>query len=553
MDRNPRLLVIDDGERYARLVATHLPEVDLVAPAPAEPGATPELCLHDGPTALEFLEAHSAEIDLVLLDVHFDLPEERLLPGTGSLKRRRRTQGLAILDALRERHPDLPVILLSSFDDVSLLADAEEIAAQGMTYFLADDVVDLESLRMRIAAVLAERHEASESGAFAWGRDAVMRSLRGRLAVLARGSLPVLLQGETGTGKSLLAREFLHPASGRRGPFVALDVSTVPESLLPAQLFGALKGAYTGAVADRKGLFEEASGGTLFLDEVGNASPEVQKQLLVALEEGRIRPLGGTRERQVDVKLVAATNEPLDRAVAEGRFRADLYMRLNPATRVRLPALRERSDRDREHLSRNFARRAAREPYNRELLERLLQQLDLADDTELKLCFGRANRSADEVQVVIPRPAVQLLHAHAWPGNVRELSMVVQNLITFTLVQAVEAIEAGRPPSRARLQVDATLIRDLLRPAPGDGTGASAGEADAGAMTVLIEPAATLNKVSVGVERQIFRRLFEELDGDFERMAERLLADPDKARAVRLRFNQLGLKVRELSKSRRRP
>ena len=547
MERKPRLLVIDDGDRYARLVATHLPEVDLLAPAPEQPGQAPELCLHDGSTALAFLERTADQVDLVLLDMHFDLPASRLLPAEGSLKRRQRTQGLVILVELRKRFPELPVILLSSYDDVDLLADADEIAAQGMTYFLADDVSDLESLRMRIAAVLAERPAATESGAYVWGRDAVMQALRVRLSVLARGSLPVLLQGETGTGKTLLAREFLHPASGRRGPFVALDLSTVPESLLPAQLFGALKGSYTGAVADRRGLFEEASGGTLFLDEIGNASPEVQKQLLVVLEEGRIRPLGGTRERQVDVKLIAATNEPLDIAVAEGRFRADLLMRLNPATRVHLPALRERSDRDREYLARHFAARIVDEPYNRELFGRVRQALDLDEAAGVRLSFGRAASNADALQVVIPKPAVRLLHDHPWPGNQRELSMVVQNLLTFTLVQAVEAIEAGRPPRQPRLQVDATLVRELLKPAPAGAAAAASTEHDPSAISVRVEPAQTLNKVDVAVERQYFVELFETTDGDFERMAERLLGDAGKARAVRLRFNQLGLKVRELS------
>src|SRR5438067_12671273 len=162
------------------------------------------------------------------------------------------------------------------------------------------------------------------------------------MSVLSRSPLPVLLEGETGTGTSYLAEQVLHPRSGVKGPLVVTDLSTIPSTLLPAHLFGARRGSYTGAVEDQAGVFEQAHGGTLFLDEIGNLDLDLQRQLLLVLERGTVTRLGDTRARPAVVKLVAATNQDVEPLVREGRFRADLYMRLNPATRLRVPSLRER-------------------------------------------------------------------------------------------------------------------------------------------------------------------------------------------------------------------
>src|SRR5690606_1962187 len=187
------------------------------------------------------------------------------------------------------------------------------------------------------------------------------------LAILARGRLPIILLGATGTGKSLVAREFIHPRSQRSGPFVAVDLSTIPTELMASHLFGVVKGAYTGATSSREGVLARAHGGTLFLDEIGNLSLDLQKQLLLVLQEGRYHPVGSVEERVADVKLVVATNENLAAMVRDGRFREDLYMRLNPATAMTLPSLRERRD-DFGELLAVFLSRVALEAYNRDLL-----------------------------------------------------------------------------------------------------------------------------------------------------------------------------------------
>ena len=543
----PRVLVVDDGDNYARIVETRLPEVVLIDPR----NGTKPPRLPDGPAALEFLARRASEVDVVLLDLQFEVEPERLLPlaGDATAKRVRRFQGVAILREIRRRFPNLPVVLLTSAEDIGLVDAAGELAAQSMTYFSGGD--DLDTLRIRIHAALAESAMGLEEANVLWGADASMRGVRRRLAVLARGRMPILLEGETGTGKSFLAERFLHQNSGRSGAFVTLDLATLPADLVPAALFGAVRGAYTGAVADRKGVFELAHKGTLFVDEIQNASPEVQKQLLLILQDGRVRPLGASRELEVDVKVIVASNTPLSAAVAAGRFRPDLYMRLSPSTRVRVPPLREREG-DLLFMARRFVARAGSEPEVALLRDQVAGAAGLAESAPLELVVGRrAAEAAGALELAVPEPAWKMLAAHGWPGNVRELWMLVYNLVTFTLVEAVDALRAGSPLSSRRLQVDPGLVGELLAGAAGlqaASPSSAGGDADPpDTMKVVVRANESLNAVATEVERQYFLKLFKESGHDFARMADRLLGDAEKARAVRLRFNQLGLKVREIA------
>ena len=444
-------------------------------------------------------------------------------------------------------------MLFTSHEDLALIDAAEELAAQSMTYVL--DGEDIDALRIRIHAALAERAEGPDDPDVLWGRDPAMRALRRRLAVLARGAMPVILEGETGTGKSYLAERFVHVRSGRKGAFVVLDVSTVPRELLPAQLFGVARGAYTGAVQDRKGVFEAAHGGTLFLDEIQNAPLETQKQLLLVLQDRRVRPLGSTREVPVDVKLVAASNSELAQAVAEQRFRQDLYMRLSPATRVKVPPLRERIE-DLVFFAARFVESAVVDRDLIEVRQRVAQALGLPRDAPLALSFGRAAPpQAGRLELSLPEAARRQLVGHPWPGNLRELSTVMQNIATFTLVAAADALAAGVAIKSTRLQVDSGLVAGLLSassptgsvaagsmrpPAPGGGNGRG--------LSIELRKGDTLNAVANEVERQYMLALFTQTQGSFSAMAEILLGDAERTRAVRLRFNQLGLKVRALKK-----
>ncbi len=220
------------------------------------------------------------------------------------------------------------------------------------------------------------------------GESAAWRAVREALPRVARSGLPVLVIGETGTGKELVARA-LHALSMRaRAAFVAQNCGATPDTLIESELFGHSRGAFTGAVADRAGLFEAAAGGTLFLDEIGDASALLQMKLLRVLQEGEARRVGDTRLRRVDVRVVSATHRCLEQAVSAGAFRADLFFRLN-AVRLRLPALRERGD-DVLLLAQSFLARAA--------------------------------AGAGQAPPRLSGPLGAQLRAYPWPGNVRELA-----------------------------------------------------------------------------------------------------------------------------------
>ncbi len=573
---NPHILIIDDQNRYSQLISRYLPEVSIITPGASDgvsnPSAvaSPRLHFKDGLEALEYLEFHgTSSIDAVFLDVHFETSEDRLLPlrETKDIERTKRYQGLAILRAIRERFPELPVMLMTSYEDIGFLNDAVDLRIDGLTTFLDDERLDIESLRLQLTSALRKQKDPIKEGDILWGHDRSMRDIRRRLTILAQGSLPILLEGETGTGKSYLARFYIHPLSKRSGPFVVLDLSTVPRDLVAAHLFGAVKGAYTGAVTDRKGVFQAANRGTLFLDEIQNASLDVQRQLLLVLEDGIVRPLGSTQEYQVDVKLIAATNTSLERSVTEGRFRADLYMRLNPATRIEIPALKNRPI-DLHFLLTQQLTRALDDHFHQQLLQEIMtgfsgtQRKHTSQPVSVKILLGTGSETPiDSPAIYIPRPALKLLTEYSWPGNLRELTMVTHNLVTFTLVQAVEAVHDGNIPKSVRFQVDPAWIHALLMPKSPSSSDSSTpslesikgsawsentitDEQHVNLFKILVSPQESLNHVSRDLERQMYQQLYHVCNGQFRVMAKILLDDSNAERKVRLRFNQLGLKVR---------
>jgi len=223
-----------------------------------------------------------------------------------------------------------------------------------------------------------------------------MREVYRRIEKVAATDVSVLVTGETGTGKEIVAREVHRRSPRAAGPFVAVNCGAIPEPLLESELFGHVRGAFTGAVATRAGRFQAAHGGTLFLDEVGDMPASLQVKLLRALQEREIIPVGGTKPRKIDVRLIAATNADLERAVAEGRFRPDLYYRLN-VIQIRLPALRER----REDIE--------------ELVEHFL----------LKLCAGKEPKT-------MSKEAREVLMDYDWPGNVRELENTIERAVILS-------------------------------------------------------------------------------------------------------------------------
>jgi DNA-binding NtrC family response regulator len=256
------------------------------------------------------------------------------------------------------------------------------------------------------------------------GRTAGMLTVYKQIAHAADSTAPVLILGESGTGKELVARAIHTHGRRRERPFVSVNCGAVAESLLESELFGHVRGAFTGAVADARGIFEQGDTGTVFLDELGDTSLAMQVKLLRVLEEGEIRPVGGHRLRHVDVRVVAATHVDLERAVAEERFRRDLYYRLSVIV-IRVPPLRERKD-DVALLTAHFLQRASK----------------------------RAGRN-----VSLSPAALAAITAHDWPGNVRELENTIERMVVFARGPLLDVEDL---PFAARHRTSETLQRAFV-------------------------------------------------------------------------------------------
>jgi DNA-binding NtrC family response regulator len=327
--------------------------------------------------------------------------------------------GLEVLSAARAHDPELPVILMTA---QASLQSAVEAVNQGAFYYLNkpfrnDDLLALlqravehRRLRLENRTLKAEIRRRS-SGDRPLGKSATWIEVLRVAETVAPTESIVLLQGESGTGKEVVAR-YLHEISGRSsGPFLSINCGALPESLLESELFGHVRGSFTGAHRDKTGLFAAAAGGTFFLDEVGEMSPATQVKLLRVLQQREVIPVGATEAIPIETRLLAATNRDLEEEIRRGNFRSDLYYRLNVIS-LHLPPLRERKD-DIPLLADHFLRNVA------------------------------ASRS-DAVKVLSPA-ALSVLQAYDWPGNVRELENALERAALLT---AGGSIEAGALPER---------------------------------------------------------------------------------------------------------
>jgi DNA-binding NtrC family response regulator len=563
----PRLLVIDDRDHTVEMCHRQLPGFETITrcgrPVPCQvceerERGCPLKCAHDYREAAQALAGLSTLPDLVVLDLHFALPEERLLPEDKrdlpqdarsrkqAVEELRRKQGLLILEHLRRDYPTLPVVMLTTTG-----ADLGEARpSDPLLHFCENEVVDSRSLAAEIKHAL-ELTQAAQEGVIFWGQSRAMLELRRSIIGLARSPLPMLIEGETGTGKSYLAEHVVHPRSGAKGALVVTDLSTIPATILPAHLFGARRGAYTGATDDHAGVFEQAHEGTLFLDEIANLDLELQKQLLLVLERGTVTRLGDVRPRPAAPRLVAATNQSLHELVRAGRFRADLYMRLNPSTKLHVPPLRERRD-DLPELVRFALLEALRSEGLRPLVRAYLAQFPTPEDfreRENQVVFGRpAAKLArrDAFTVFLGRDALARLQRHDWPGNHRELRLLATTLLVHALSRLLDVDTPNRgqrAPALLNLaddRVDTLLGGSHLLPAR------TASEGRGRKMEIELPCAPTFARISADVERQYLCTMFLRCRGDLERMARELLGAHGSARKLHLRLNQVGLKLREL-------
>ena len=317
--------------------------------------------------------------------------------------------------------PVQPDILLQKINDALQAASAATPVSQAVS--AASAPVSASSTNAAASCTTANANASASVPKYLEGRSEASRQLYDYVRLVAPTPMSVLILGASGTGKEYVARR-IHELSARKGkPFFALDCGAIPKDVAASEFFGHKKGAFTGADADKRGAFEVANGGTLFLDEVGNLSYDVQVQLLRALQERRIRPVGGDREMKVDIRLVCATNENLEQAVAEGRFREDLYHRINEFT-IYMPQLRERGN-DIFLFADLFIRQANAE------LQRQVDGLDAA--------------------------AAELLVQHSWPGNLRELNNVMKRAVLLARGRQITAAELQQAMGPVRQNAVPTL------------------------------------------------------------------------------------------------
>jgi two-component system, NtrC family, nitrogen regulation response regulator NtrX len=318
--------------------------------------------------------------------------------------------GLVTLARLRERRVDAQVVIISGHGNIESAVRAIKMGA----FDFVEKPLSLEKTVLVVRNALRQRRLEAENRALRAhvdrrlvmvGESYVMAQLREQVAMAAPTNGRVLIYGENGTGKELVARS-IHALSRRRGgPFVEVNCAAIPEELIESELFGHVKGAFTGAVADRRGKFEIADGGTLFLDEIGDMSLKTQAKVLRALQEQVVEPVGGSTSVRVDVRVLAATNKELPGEIRAGRFREDLYFRLNVIP-IFVPPLRERVA-DVPLLARHFMEGLARE-------------------------YGRRAKTLDP-------GAVAGLQRYRWPGNVRELRNVIERLMIMVPGETITA------------------------------------------------------------------------------------------------------------------
>jgi two-component system, NtrC family, response regulator PilR len=375
--RSPRVLVVDDEASMRQWLQIALRKDGYEV-----------LTAHNGREALDLLRRPERRIDLLLSDIR--MPD---------------MSGVDVLRQAKAIDRDLVVFMMTAFASTDTAVEAMRLGATD--YFTKPFNVDelrlkvrqqLEARQLREENVLLKRalnvrHEFSSM----IGRSSVMLDVFRMVETIAKTSSTVLITGESGTGKDLVARAIHYNSLRREHPFVALNCGAVPETLLESELFGHVRGAFTGADANKKGLIEAAERGSIFLDEIGEMNATMQVKLLRVLQDRRFRRLGGTEEVQADIRVIVATNQDLSQLVADGRFREDLYYRINVIP-MHLPPLRDRRE-DIALLAEHF-------------LEKYAAQMN-------------KNVSA------LSHEALALLEAYSWPGNVRELENAIERSVAL--------------------------------------------------------------------------------------------------------------------------
>lgn len=412
-----RLLLVDDDPGLLKLLGMRLVSEGYSV-----------VTAESGPEALRVLGRE--KVDLVISDLRMD-----------------EMDGLQLFSEIQKGQPGMPVIILTAHGSIP---DAVAATQQGVFSFLTKPV-DKDALYKAIDEALEQRSPATDE---AWRQAIVTRSplmlrLLEQAGMVAQSDVSVLINGQSGTGKEIVAQA-IHNASPRHDkPFVAINCGALPEQLLESELFGHARGAFTGAVSNREGLFQAAEGGTLFLDEIGDMPVALQVKLLRVLQERKVRPLGSNRDIEINVRIISATHRDLPKAMARGEFREDLFYRLN-VVNLKIPPLSERTE-DIPLLANHLLRQSA----------------------DRHKPFVRAFSS----------DAMKRLMAAKWPGNVRQLVNVIEQCLALTsspvigdalVEQALEGENTALPTFvEARNQFELNYLRKLLQITRGNVTHAA--------------------------------------------------------------------------------
>lgn len=405
----PRILIVDDDGETCRFMAELLDR--------------PDREIRTTQRVDEALDLAHQPFDLLISDINLDAQQT----------------GMDVLRAFKTSNPSGQVVLISGFGTLQTAIEAVRAGA----YDYISKPFNISEVKATVERALADaaapelKEQAGSRAAVPppglIGRTAPMLAVYKQIAHAANATAPVLIVGESGTGKELVARA-IH-ANGRRTarPFLPINCGALTETVLESELFGHTRGSFTGAIADAKGIFEQANGGTVFLDEIGETSAALQVKLLRVLQEGEIRPVGASRIAKVDVRVLAATNVDLEREVSQQRFRQDLYYRLSVIV-INVPPLRDRRE-----------------------------DIPLLIETFLRNACSRAGR-----HVELTSAAVAALAGYRWPGNVRELENTIERLVVFSRGSQIDATDLPFKPSAGpdlqdRLFVDLPSLDELER------------------------------------------------------------------------------------------
>ncbi len=384
-----KILIIDDNKDFASTLADIVESFDYSSHM-----------LHTPDEAINYVESHHLNIGVILLDIEFG-PHEKL-------------DGIDLLSNFRKNYPEIPVIMISGKGTIETAVKATKL---GAVNFVEKSIVSPEKIKEVLDSAIKKYHTKNESKdiqKFLFsqgiiGNSRIMLEIGDSIIRYGRTDLNVLITGETGTGKKLVAKA-IHAASRRaRYPFVTVDIPNIPRELFQSELFGHIKGSFSGATESKKGLFHQANKGAIFLDEIGDMPIDIQSNLFIPIEEKEVRRVGSVQSEEVDLRFISATDRDLVSAMKRGEFREQLYHRLRECE-IHIPPLHERAE-DIPHI--------------------------------IDYYVSKHNQEFDEAKFFAPA-AIQFMQEQIFPGNVRELSSTVRVVLQTTLKDQIEVSDLSK-------------------------------------------------------------------------------------------------------------